>query len=158
MKESRLIGVSVFAIGAITLFVLIPIGIVSPSDVPTLALAPEFWPIVIASTFTLMGILLAVLPGHVDQESRAEIQMLPTRSPRLLAILAALFVFYFLVPYIGMVVPAMFIIFGLSWFAGERRWMMLIVISVMIPIILTLFFLFVANIPIPLGMFEFVYG
>ncbi len=158
MKESRLLGVAVVAIGAIGLFVLIPVGIVSPSDVPALALAPEFWPFVIASVFTLMGIFMTIAPGSTDQETVTELRLMRTRILRLTGFFAVLFGFYFVVPYVGMVVPAIAIIFGLCWFTGERRWLLLLLISLLIPFVLTLFFIFVANIPIPLGIFEFIYG
>lgn len=157
MKESRLLGVAVVTIGALALFVLIPVGIVSPSDVPALALAPEFWPFVIASVFTLMGVFMTIAPGSIDQETVAELQLIPKRILRLTGFLAVLFGFYFVVPYFGMVVPAMAIIFGLCWFTGERRWLLLMLISLLIPFVLTLFFIFIANIPIPLGIFEFLY-
>ena len=158
MNESRLIGVFVAALGLITLFVLIPIGIVSPSDVGTLALAPEFWPLIIASLFTLMGILLFFLPEKPDPDAVREPVKLKRRAARLAVVLGALFAVYFAVPHLGMVVPAMLVIFGLSWLAGERRWKLLLALSLSIPVLLTLFFVFVASIPIPLGIFEFIYG
>ena len=158
MRESRFLGVAVVATGALTLAVLIPAGIVSPSDVPALALAPEFWPFVIASVFTLMGILMTIAPGATDRETMTELQLIPKRIVRLTGFLAVLFGYYFVVPYLGMVIPAIAVIFGLCWFTGERRWMLLVLISLLVPIVLTLFFLFVANIPIPLGIFEFIYG
>ena len=158
MKESRLTGVAVTAIGVTTLFLLIPVGIKSPSDVPSLALAPAFWPTVIASIFTLMGIIMTITPGRTDEETLAEIRMIPARSLSLAAFLAALFVYYFLVPVAGMVAPAMVLIFGLCWIRGERRWPLLILLAVLTPTVLTVFFLFIANIPIPLGIFEFMYG
>ena len=157
MKESRLVGAAVVGIGVLALFVLIPVGIVSPSDVPALALAPEFWPLVIASIFTLMGILMTIAPGSTDQETAEELRLIPSRLPRLSGFLAVLFAFYFSVPYLGMVLPAMVIIVGLCWFTGERRWLLLTSIAVGIPVVLVLFFQFVANMPIPLGMFEFIY-
>ena len=158
MNESRLIGAVVAALGLITLFVLIPIGIVSPSDVGTLALAPEFWPMIIASLFTLMGMMLMFFPGKADPDaSRGPINF-KRRALRLAILFAALFGVYFAGPLLGMVVPAMLVIFGLSWLAGERRWKLLVALSLSIPILLTAFFIFIASIPIPLGIFEFVYG
>ncbi|MXZ79972.1 MAG: tripartite tricarboxylate transporter TctB family protein [Gammaproteobacteria bacterium] len=158
VKESRLLGAAVVAIGTLALFVLIPVGIVSPSDVPALALAPEFWPLVIASIFTLMGILMTIAPGSTDRKTTEELRLVPTRLPRLSGFLAILFAFYFVVPYLGMILPAMAMIIGLCWFTGERRWPLLILVAVGIPLILAMFFLFVANIPIPLGIFEFIYS
>ena len=155
--SSRLIGIAITTLGALTLSVIIPYGIVSPSDVKSLALAPEFWPYIIASVFTVMGVLLTIWP---DQSYIAEftvIEFIKQRVPRLVAILAGLFAFYFIVPVAGMVIPAMVLIFCLSWFAGETRFALLAVISVTIPILLTVFFQFVAHIPIPLGVFEIIY-
>lgn len=158
MKESRGIGLAVTLLGLLTLFVLIPFGVVSPGRVDSLALAPKFWPIIIASVFTLMGVTLAIRPGDVDEESRADTDQFVARIPRLAILLATLFGFYLLVPYFGMVLPGILLIFGLSWFAGEDRWGVIIPISLIVPVVLTSFFTLVANIPIPLGILEFVYG
>ena len=158
MNESRLIGAVVAALGLLTLFVLIPIGIVSPADVGSLALAPEFWPIIIASLFTLMGVLLIFIPGQLDPDAPREPINIKRRAGRLALLLGALFGVYFAIPVMGMVVPAMLVIFGLSWLAGERRWKLLLALSLSIPVLLTVFFQFVASIPIPLGIFEFIYG
>lgn len=158
MKESRFIGLAVAALGALTLLVLIPYGIVSPSDVKTLALAPEFWPLIIAAMFTLMGALLVIWPSEADADSQIEAGFITRRLPRMLLVLALLFTFYFLIPHAGMVLPAMIVIFVLSWFAGERRWHLLVILAVAIPALLTVFFTGIANIPIPLGIFEFIYA
>ena len=158
MKESRLVGLAVAVLGSFALTVLIPYGIASPSEVPSLALAPEFWPVVIASVFTLMGVVLAIAPTDTDEASRFDLSMLRPRAVRLAIILAALFGYYLAVPWFGMVTPAIVLLFGLSWFAGERRLKLLIPISIVVPVVLTGFFLFIANIPIPLGLFEFIYS
>lgn len=158
MTSARLIGVAVTLLGALTLTVLIPYGIVSPSDVASLALAPEFWPYIIASLFTLMGVMLTVWPDQTQPHEFTLVEFIRHRVPRLAAVLGGLFAYYLVVPFAGMVVPAMVLIFGLSWFAGETRFKMLATISVLIPVLLTAFFQFVANIPIPLGVFEFIYN
>ena len=157
MNSSRLVGLAVVAIGLFTLFILIPYGIVSPSDIPTLALAPEFWPLIIASVFTLTGVLLAILPATTEKSRFVEPNFWKQRVPRLFLLLAVLFGFYFLVPFTGMILPAILLIFGLSWFAGEKRWKLILVLAFIIPIVLSIFFIYVANIPIPLGLFEFLY-
>ncbi len=158
MTESRLTGLGVTLLGLFALFVLIPFGIVSPSNVDSLALAPEFWPIIIASVFTLMGVILATCPSKKETQEQSTSILPPARLARLAVILSVLFAVYFLVPLLGMIVSTALIIFGLSWMAGERRWKLLVILSLSVPMLLTIFFLFVANIPIPLGMFEFIYG
>jgi len=53
-----------------------------------------------------------------------------------------------------MVVPGMALIFILMIFSGYRRWWLIILLSLLVPILLYGFFVHVANIPIPLGIFE----
>ena len=57
-----------------------------------------------------------------------------------------------------MVVPGMVLIFTLMLFAGERRYMLALSIAVVTPLVLYFFFVHVANIPIPLGVFESLRG
>ena len=73
-------------------------------------------------------------------------------------VLATLFVFYFLIDHLGMVVPGIAVIFGMMWFAGERRYALMATVAVVVPVLLYVFFVHVANIPIPLGIFESLRG
>ena len=157
----RIEGLVVVGLGLLTLFVLIPIGIVSPGDVDVLALAPEFWPLIVASLFTLSGIIMAIKPFEEKQDDEEEAEEpipWPERLPRLAIILGVLFGFYFLAPYLGFVIPGIVLIAGLAWFASERRVGMTVLISIIPPVLLYVFFVIIANIPIPLGMFEFIHG
>ncbi len=158
MNESRFIGVAVAALGLIALFVLIPIGVVSPANVDVVALAPEFWPTIIASVLALAGVVLAIFPARADSEETVPPRRYGRRTARLSILLTIVLAVYFSVPYLGMVLPAMLMIFALSYFAGERRPAVLAGLSLIMPAALTGFFIVIANIPIPLGVFEFVYG
>ena len=68
--------------------------------------------------------------------------------------LGTLFAFYFLIPYLGMVAPGIAVILGLMVYAGERRWPLGLAIAFCVPILLYVFFVHVASVPIPLGVFE----
>jgi len=72
--------------------------------------------------------------------------------------LGALFGFYALIPSLGMVVPGAALIFGLMAFGGERRWLLAAVVAAGVPLLLYAFFVHVAGIPIPLGVFETLRG
>ena len=158
----RIEGVVVVGLGLLTLFVLIPIGIDSPGDVDVLALAPEFWPLIVASLFTISGIIMTIKPFEEkpddDEEEAEEPAPWPERLPRLAIILGVLFAFYFVAPYLGFVIPGIVLIAGLAWFASERRVGMMFLISIIPPVLLYVFFVIIANIPIPLGIFEFIHG
>ena len=156
MIQHRFPGIVITLIGVLTLLVLIPKGIVTPSNVTTLALSPDFWPRIVAAIFTFTGIALTIKPAvSEDNESFATFL---ARLPRLIVVLGALFGFYFSINQFGMVVPGILLIFGLMTFAGERRWLRMLCIAVVVPVLLYCFFVFVANIPIPLGMFESLRG
>ncbi len=155
MQNERLLGGAMLVIGLLTFFVLIPVGIVTPKSITTLSLSPDFWPKIVAVIFSLMGLAMIIKPKPPTQ---TEDTSFISRLPRLLVVLAALFGFYFAVPQFGMVVPGMLLIFGMMWFAGERRWVLMGFIAILVPVLLYSFFVFVANIPIPLGIFESLRG
>ena len=178
MTRERLTGIGVLVLGLLVFFVLIPRGVDQPGNVEHAALAPDFWPRIIAVVIALMGLLLAVRPAQEDDgekgvsESGAgessgigegsgggeAVVHWPQRLPGLAVTLGALFAFYFLIPFLGMVASGAALIFGLMVYAGERRWPRVAAIAVGVPVALYLFFVYVASIPIPLGVFESLRG
>ena len=57
-----------------------------------------------------------------------------------------------------MVVPGAALIFVLMAFGGERRWLLAAAVAAGVPLLLYAFFVHVAGIPIPLGVFETLRG
>lgn len=157
MIRERLTGIGVLLIGILVFFVLIPYGIDQPDNVKHLALAPNFWPKIIAAIIAVMGLLLAVKPGS-RSETGGEDDAWAQRLPGLAVSLGSLFAFYFLIPPLGMVATGAALIFGLMLFAGERRWQLGVAVALGIPLLLYVFFTYVAGIPIPLGVFESLRG
>ena len=161
MIRERLTGIGVLLIGILVFFVLIPYGIDQPDNVRHTALAPNFWPKIIAVIIALMGLLLAVKPGgKIGSETGSEddVARWAQRLPGLAVSLGSLFAFYFLIPSLGMVATGAALVFGLMLFAGERRWRLGVAVALGIPILLYVFFTHVASIPIPLGVFESLRG
>ena len=164
MIRERLTGIGVLVLGLLIFFVLIPVGIDRPGSVEHAALAPDFWPRIIAGIIMLMGLFLTVRPAAEDEgeehgdggggEAVEAAAGWTHRLPGLAVALGTLFAFYFLIPYLGMVAPGIAVILGLMVYAGERRWPMGIAIALCVPILLYVFFVHVASVPIPLGMFE----
>ena len=164
MIRERLTGIGVLVLGLLIFFVLIPAGIDRPGSVEHAALAPDFWPRIIAGIIMLMGLFLTVRPAAEDEgeehgdsgggEAVEAAAGWTHRLPGLAVALGTLFAFYFLIPYLGMVAPGIAVILGLMVYAGERRWPMGIAIALCVPILLYVFFVHVASVPIPLGMFE----
>ena len=164
MIRERLTGVGVALLGLLIFAVLIPWGIDQPGNVEHTALAPDFWPQIIAVIMMALGVLQAVRPvpddededggGHGGEDSGRWLR----RLPGLAVALGALFGFYFLIPSLGMVVPGVAVIFGLMIFGGERRWGLAATVAAGVPILLYVFFVHVAGIPIPLGVLETLRG
>ncbi|MCY4430033.1 MAG: tripartite tricarboxylate transporter TctB family protein [Rhodospirillales bacterium] len=162
MIRERLTGAGVALLGLLIFTVLIPWGIDRPGNVEHTALAPDFWPRIIAAVMMALGVLLAVRPTPDDEDEAEDGAGGAGRRLHRLAglgvVLGALFGFYVLVPSLGMVAPGVAIIFGLMVFGGERRWLPATLIAAGVPILLYLFFVHVASIPIPLGVFETLRG
>ena len=156
MLQRRLTGICILLIGAAIFAVLIPVGIMVPGNVDQLALAPDFWPRIVAAVIFLMGLIMVVRPVP----SVSETGLLPwkRRFPGLCVVGACLFGFHFLIPYLGMVAGGTAVILILMWYAGERNLYRLFGIALSVPVILYLFFVQVARIPLPLGWFEFAGG
>jgi putative tricarboxylic transport membrane protein len=159
MTGERIEGAVVLLLGVLLYFVLIPVGIDSPNNLEHITLSPNFWPSTISAIFGLMGFLMLILPvkkreGDSALEETFEKENLPYYFYRLAVVLIVLFCFYFLIDTLGMVVPGTVVIFGMMLFAGEKRIAVALFIAVLIPVLLYVFFVYVANIPIPLGIFE----
>ena len=156
MTLNRLLGIFFLIVGVLSYFVLIPKGIVVPKSIQHFTTSPAFWPSIIIVIISIMGLLLMLQKDSTNDADEAieESTSWKTRTPRLLIILAMLFAFYFSIEKFGMVVPAILLIFILMLFAGFRRWSLIFLFSILVPIVLYFFFTHVANIPIPLGMFE----
>ncbi len=163
--KARLTGVGILIIGLTLFFLLIPMGIDSPGRVDHITLAPDFWPRIISLILAAMGILSILFPGQGpgqgesdSDETAAAAASTLSRSYRLGAVLASLFAYYFAIDWLGMVLPGMALILLLGLLAGERRPWPLIAPALCLPALLYVFFVHVANVPIPLGVFEFLRG
>ncbi|NKB64320.1 MAG: tripartite tricarboxylate transporter TctB family protein [Gammaproteobacteria bacterium] len=158
MSAERKLGIAVVLISILLLLILIPFGVDTPNQVSHITLSPDFWPKIIVSIIGLMGMLMIINPGVEPQEGTVKITNPFSQGLRLAGTLGILFLFYLLVPTLGMVAPAIVLLASMMWFAGERRPRYLLTISICTPFLLYFFFVHVANIPIPLGIFESLRG
>ena len=124
MIRERVTGAGVALLGLLIFTVLIPWGIDQPGNVEHTALAPDFWPQIIAVIMMVLGVLQAIRPApdDEDEDGGENSGRWLHRLPGLAVALGGLFGFYALIPSLGMVVPGAALIFGLMVFGGERRW------------------------------------
>ncbi len=160
VTRERLTGVGVALLGLLVFAVLIPWGIDRPGNVGHTALAPDFWPRIVAAMMVALGLVQAIgpVPDDDDEDGGGSSGRWLHRLPGLAAALGALFGFYVLIPPLGMVAPGAVLIFGLMVFGGERRWRLAAAVAAAVPLLLYVFFAHVAGIPIPLGVFETLRG
>ncbi|WP_025772024.1 tripartite tricarboxylate transporter TctB family protein [Thioalkalivibrio sp. HK1] len=169
--KARLTGVGIAAIGLTLFFLLIPLGIDTPGRVDHITLAPDFWPRIVSLILAAMGLWLILFPGPDDRGTDNRGPDNPKtndpvsapsigfeRRARLAAVLALLFGYYLAIDWLGMVLPGTILIASLSFLAGERRPLPLILPALCLPALLYAFFVHIAGVPIPLGIFEFLRG
>lgn len=159
----------IFAVLGFAAFLyIIPSGVVVPKSVNIVALSPDFWPKVIAGGVTISALfliaesLLMRLPhpieeedveGHEESEAQYQLDTLPG-TLRMIILIGALFLFYFYLTTFGIVASSIVLMPAMMLFFGERKWRLIVPLSLFIPLGLYLFFLHIAGIPMPLGLFE----
>lgn len=161
--KSVLAGVFFGVLALAAIFFLIPTGVRVPGGVKIAALSPDFWPTIIAwaavfasAALILEATLLSSPSDDVDEDfeeqAKYDLATLPA-ALRTIVLTAALFVFYFTLSVGGMVAASIVLIAAMMLFFGERKYLLVIILSAFVPIALYIFFRFVANVPIPLGVF-----
>lgn len=162
-SRDLLAGVIFCAVGLAAIFLFIPKGVAVPGSVKISALSPDFWPRIIAwgavlasVALILESIFLQQPPADDEEDAEAAAQYKLATLPavlRTLVLIVVLFGFYFSLTTLGMVVTSVFLIAAMMLFFGERKYVMIACLSIGVPVLLYLFFRYVANVPIPLGMF-----
>ena len=164
------IGGGAIALASIGWFFFIPLGVDVPSSVKLMALSPDFWPRIIMAILAFCG-LVVLLQGIAEKKSsyrngymaddtpedeEEEITYYNSRKQgvRLIAAFAGLFGFYLLSPLIGMVVGCIILVIAATRLLGVVSWTKSMLLAILLPVLLYLFFTEVAYVPIPLGLFE----
>lgn len=172
-KSSRemWIGVALVLLAIVGWLFIIPKGIVVPDGVEVRALSPDFWPLIVVAVAGLASAVLMVQgmvmwkkTAHrgISQESdehggEMESDIVLPFSREILQVvitLCVLFAMYYAILQIGMVAATIPALGFLTWFGGEKRWKIILPVAVVLPLTLYFFFVYVANVPIPLGVFE----
>mgnify|MGYP000692604419 CR=1 FL=1 len=163
MTEFRLldvaIGASVAVLALVGIMVLIPAGIILPGDVDIAALSPDFWPRLVMIGLAVAGLVVllqgTLLANTQGDEAEQEASLpLPVAVAKLLVAVIALFIYYVAISEVGIVLSSSVILIGLMMLGGERRIKVLLPVGIAPPVLLYYFFTYVANVPLPLGVFQ----
>lgn len=152
------IGSGVVGLSLLGLLVIIPAGIVLPGGIEIAALSPDFWPQLVMMGLAVAGAIVlfqGIFPGGTGpRESEEESLSFGIASLKLVTAILAVFVYYFAITYLGIVLSSCIMLVGLMMLGGERRLAILLPTAVILPVLLFYFFTYVANVPLPLGMFQ----
>ena len=149
------VGVVTTAFGCFSLFALIPLGVEDPGSINVRALGPAFWPSIVSGLLIAMGVIITVQAArrlqadNTDEEAGGGFATM-----RWLAALVLLAGLYVGLHILGMVLASMIALAAFMLLGGERRALLIAIISLALPLVLFVFFRYVANVVIPLGVLE----
>lgn len=147
------LGVTACLISAVLVFLAIPYGVSSPSNVSNIVLAPTFWPYVLAGFTGLTGIGLLLAGSRVDASLVFDNEADNDGQGwlRLAALAVIMILTMFALPRLGMVWTSMLVFAFTAFLFRTRHPRTAIVCAVLIPLALYLFFAHVAGVGIPQG-------
>ena len=162
-KEHIVLGLILLVVSLVGMFVLIPNGVDSPGEVEFRALSPSFWPSIVIAVVGLCGATIFVQGFLRRNESAEQAEALADDDEdevqnviwnKYIITIIVLFAFYYSIQYIGLPLAAMIVLPFFIIFGGERKVLNYLPIALILPTVLYLFFVYVASVPIPLGLFE----
>ena len=156
-RSDLILGIVTMAFAGLALFVMIPLGVDNPGQINVMALGPSFWPMIISIFISLMGLLVAgqAYRRHRVLETQDGKAVEPSNFDigRWIGALVLLAGYYLLFDILGMPVTSALALLTFMLLGGERRPLLIVGIALILPIVLYLFFRYVANVAIPTGIF-----
>ena len=161
-----ILGAVLTATTTFLLAVLIPLGVQLPKSNKILALSPDFWMKIIVWSTLVLGLVILYRgivharrePGPDElaaiEEELRHYHPLGRAISRAATAVVGLIVYFFLIDWIGIVAASVMAIIGFVLLCGERRWKIFLPLATLLPVALYYFFLKVASIPMPLGIFN----
>lgn len=136
----------------------IPAWIETPASVRIPAVSPAFWPELVTFCLSAAGFALAaggLCRRPAEVRTRGEKQAVPARPCNFNPVftLAVFLAYYLLTDVIGIVCASILAMAAMAARNGERNRLILVAVSVGLPVALYVFFVWVAKVPMPLGLF-----
>ncbi|WP_319784469.1 tripartite tricarboxylate transporter TctB family protein [Oceanisphaera sp. IT1-181] len=156
------IGSGFVFLGTLTLFLLVPMSIKEPANVHNIALSPSMWPKAISISIILLGAFVLISSCVELWRQRKNLSPILLNFFKIninfkwsgLLSVAMLIPYYFAISYLGLLLSSILAVFVYMLVAGERNIVTLLLVSLVFPILLTLFFINIAGVMVPLGPLE----
>lgn len=145
-----LVGLLLLGLGVFGLLWIIPNG-VNGGEVTSVALSAAFWPVAVVVLFTLFGLILTVQAGVACWQRK---EPSPDQGGLSLGMCVAIFLlipYYFLAESYGFPLASIFAFAAYALLAGEKNYKGLAFLSVVVPMAITVFFVQIAQVLVPLG-------
>lgn len=145
-------GIVLLTLGGVGLLWAVPNGISGYEDSPSIALSASFWPYAILVLFTGLGLVLLAQGGIAIKESTKEKNHIPYAIPwHMIAAILLLIPYYYLAETLGFLLTSMLAFGAYALLAGEKNYKSLVLLAVLVPLVITVFFIYVAQVLVPLG-------
>ena len=154
MNKHFFSGVFMLAVGLLLLLFLIPFGIDTPKKIRFAALSPTYYPQIVALILSVIGVAIIfknrrLLPTKgIDDLDEVH----PNAKMRIGGFLVLLAIYSLSLEFLGFVLSGVLALAASFILAGERRAVVIIAMSLLLPISLFLFFYKVAYVPVPNGI------
>lgn len=146
-------GIVMLLLGLAVILLLIPIGVDEPRRIKYAALSPSYYPRIIAICLSILGLVItvrSVVAPPIDTAEGSENR--PDAFQRIAIVFGILLAMALVLTTLGFIVTTALALGAAVWFAGERNYVLIVSMAIIIPLALYFFFLKVAGIPIPLGV------
>lgn len=156
--QDLIIGLIVMTLAIAGLAWLIPAGVQVPARLNSPLLSPDFWPRILAGLLLAMGLLISIMALRNRQQPPTEDASLTPITAQSrnkgIAFVIGLFVYYLAILWLGIVLASVLALIGFMLLGGQRRWWPMLLTAVLLPVLVYTFFVHIARIPMPLGLFE----
>jgi hypothetical protein len=159
LKNSYFIsGLVTLLLSLLLLFVAIPFGITSPSNISKIVLSPVFWPQVLSILLGITGVALMAsanddnVNNNIDDDEHLKVST-AGGFKRLFLMGILMGAYIVAIPKLGLVWTSMIAFVALSVLIKSSHPRTAIIAAVIIPLVLYLFFAHVAGMSIPQGEF-----
>lgn len=159
LRQNIIAGCAYLILGLLMVFVLIPFGVVEPSNVQYAPLAPSYWPRIICYGIAALGVAILIRSAIEIKNGSASTEDSEDADEdhflwRAGIVIGLGFALYFVLETLGFVLGCAIALVILMLFAGERRLKIILPVAAGVPLALYLFFVKAASIPIPAGVLE----
>jgi len=140
--------------------VLIPVGVRVPEGGGIPSLSPDFWIKIIIWSMLFVGLAItyhgarAMRADDVGDDKDSGTLPLGEAIFKVIAAVVLLFIYQQSIQWLGMAPASMIAVVVFTLLCGERCWKAIVPLAVLLPTGLYYFFLKVASIPMPLGIFD----